>query len=47
MTDFMGDEKGPLERRACIFVKDEIVTRDEHRAPAAEHGGALCRNFDI
>jgi hypothetical protein len=47
MTDFVGDEKGPFERCARIFVKDQIIARDEHRSAAVKHGGALCRNFDI
>ena len=47
MTDFVGDEKGSFERCARIFVKDQIIARDEHRSAAVKHGGAFCSNFDI
>lgn len=47
VADLMGDEEGPFEWCAGIFVENEAVARDKHRATAVEHGGAFCSNFDI
>jgi hypothetical protein len=47
VADFMGNEKGLFEGCASIFVKNEAVTRDKHRATAVEHGSTFCGNFDI
>lgn len=47
MTDFVGDEKRSLERRAGIFVQNEAIACNEHSARAIEHNGPLRRNFHI
>jgi hypothetical protein len=47
MTDFMRDKKRTFEGRARIFVKDEIVARNKHRAASVKDGRAVCGNFDI
>jgi hypothetical protein len=47
MADFMRDKKRAFEWRTCIFVKDETIARNKHRAAPVKDRRAWRGNFNI